>query len=66
MLVGHSLKHLVTTIEDLSAHGVAFISLCDNLDLSTPSDRLMNGENLVEACAWPRELLLAPLRLPND
>jgi DNA invertase Pin-like site-specific DNA recombinase len=28
-------------IEDLSAYGVAFISLRDNLDLSTPSGRLM-------------------------
>jgi DNA invertase Pin-like site-specific DNA recombinase len=39
--LGRSLKHLVTTIEDLSAYGVAFISLRDNLDLSTPSGRLM-------------------------
>jgi DNA invertase Pin-like site-specific DNA recombinase len=39
--LGRSLKHLVTTIEDLSAYGVAFISLRDNLDLSTPAGRLM-------------------------
>lgn len=39
--LGRSLKHLVTTIEDLSAYGVAFIFLRDNLDLSTPSGRLM-------------------------
>jgi DNA invertase Pin-like site-specific DNA recombinase len=39
--LGRSLKHLVTTIEDLQAYGVAFISLRDNLDLSTPSGRLM-------------------------
>jgi DNA invertase Pin-like site-specific DNA recombinase len=32
--LGRSLKHLVTTIEDLSAYGVSFISLRDNLDLS--------------------------------
>jgi hypothetical protein len=38
--LGRSLKHLVTT-EDLSAYCVAFISLRDNLDLSTPSGRLM-------------------------
>jgi DNA invertase Pin-like site-specific DNA recombinase len=38
--LGRSLKHLVTTV-DLSAYGVAFISLRDNLDLSTPSGRLM-------------------------
>jgi putative DNA-invertase from lambdoid prophage Rac len=39
--LGRSLKHLVTTIEDLSAYGVTFVSLRDNLDLSTPSGRLM-------------------------
>lgn len=39
--LGRSLKHLVVTLADLSALGVAFISLRDNLDLSTPSGRLM-------------------------
>jgi DNA invertase Pin-like site-specific DNA recombinase len=39
--LGRSLKHLVVTIEDLSSYGVAFVSLRDNLDLSTPSGRLM-------------------------
>jgi DNA invertase Pin-like site-specific DNA recombinase len=38
---GRSLKHLVTSIADLDAYGVAFMSLRDNLDLSTPSGRLM-------------------------
>jgi len=38
---GRSLKHLVNALADLSAVGVAFISLRDNLDLSTPSGRLM-------------------------
>jgi DNA invertase Pin-like site-specific DNA recombinase len=38
---GRSLKHLVTSLADLDAYGVAFVSLCDNLDLSTPSGRLM-------------------------
>jgi DNA invertase Pin-like site-specific DNA recombinase len=38
---GHSLKHLVNSLADLSAYGIAFISLRDNLDLSTPSGRLM-------------------------
>lgn len=38
---GRSLKHLVTTIADLEALGVAFVSLRDNIDLSTPSGRLM-------------------------
>jgi DNA invertase Pin-like site-specific DNA recombinase len=38
---GRSLKHLVNAIADLDAYGVAFASLKDNLDLSTPSGRLM-------------------------
>lgn len=38
---GRSLKHLVVSLADLAAPGVAFISLRDNLDLSTPSGRLM-------------------------
>src|SRR5215469_13451144 len=38
---GRSLKHLVNALADLAAYGVAFISLRDNLDLSTPSGRLM-------------------------
>jgi DNA invertase Pin-like site-specific DNA recombinase len=39
--LGRSLKHLVMTLADLQALGVAFISLRDNLDLSTASGRLM-------------------------
>ncbi len=38
---GRSLKHLVNALAELNARGVAFISLRDNLDLSTPSGRLM-------------------------
>lgn len=38
---GRSLKHLVNSLAELAALGVAFISLRDNLDLSTPSGRLM-------------------------
>jgi len=38
---GRSLKHLVNTLGDLDTYGVAFASLKDNLDLSTPSGRLM-------------------------
>jgi DNA invertase Pin-like site-specific DNA recombinase len=38
---GRSLKHLVNALADLDAVGVAFVSLKDNLDLSTPSGRLM-------------------------
>ena len=38
---GRSLRHLVTSLAELDAYGIAFISLRDNLDLSTPSGRLM-------------------------
>ena len=38
---GRSLKHLVNTLADLDGYGIAFVSLRDNLDLSTPSGRLM-------------------------
>jgi DNA invertase Pin-like site-specific DNA recombinase len=36
-----SLKFLVNSLADLEARGVAFVSFRDNLDLSTPSGRLM-------------------------
>ncbi len=38
---GRSLKHLVCSLSDFAALGVAFISLRDNLDLTTPSGKLM-------------------------
>lgn len=38
---GRSLRHLVNSLAELEARGIAFISLRDNLDLSTPSGRLM-------------------------
>ena len=38
---GRSLKHLVNALADLDSYGVAFLSLRDNLDLSTPTGRLM-------------------------
>ncbi len=54
--LGRSLKHLVTTIEDLAAYGVTFVSLRDNLDLSTPSGRLMM--HIIGAMAeFERELI---------
>jgi DNA invertase Pin-like site-specific DNA recombinase len=36
-----SLKDLVNSLEELSAYGVAFISLRDNIDMSTPAGKLM-------------------------
>lgn len=38
---GRSLRHLVNALADFEARGIAFVSLRDNLDLSTPSGRLM-------------------------
>src|SRR5690348_14935395 len=39
--LARSLKHLVNVLAELEALGVAFASLKDNLDLSTPSGKLM-------------------------
>jgi len=39
--LGRSLKHLVTALGDFEALGLRFVSLQDNFDLSTPSERLM-------------------------
>jgi DNA invertase Pin-like site-specific DNA recombinase len=38
---GRSLRHLVNALAELEGLGIAFVSLHDNLDLSTPSGRLM-------------------------
>ncbi len=38
---GRSLQHLINAMADLQAVGVAFVSMTDNLDLTTPSGRLM-------------------------
>jgi DNA invertase Pin-like site-specific DNA recombinase len=38
---GRSLKHLVNSLAQFESLGIAFISLRDNLDLTTPSGRLM-------------------------
>jgi DNA invertase Pin-like site-specific DNA recombinase len=38
---GRSLRHLVNALAELEALGLTFISLRDNLDLSTPSGQLM-------------------------
>jgi DNA invertase Pin-like site-specific DNA recombinase len=58
---GRSLKHLVTTIAELEALGVTFVSLKDNWDLSTPSGRLMF--QIVGAMAeFERELIRERIR----
>jgi len=38
---GRSLRRLVNALADFEALGIAFVSLRDNLDLTTPSGRLM-------------------------
>jgi DNA invertase Pin-like site-specific DNA recombinase len=38
---GRSLRHLVDALAELQAVGVAFVSLRDNLDLTTPAGRMM-------------------------
>jgi DNA invertase Pin-like site-specific DNA recombinase len=38
---GRSLRHLVNALAEFESLGVCFVSLKDNLDLSTPSGRLM-------------------------
>ncbi len=38
---GRSLRHFVNSLAELEALGIVFVSLKDNLDLSTPSGRLM-------------------------
>lgn len=40
---GRSLRHLVNALAELEATGVAFVSLKDAIDLSTPAGRLMFG-----------------------
>jgi DNA invertase Pin-like site-specific DNA recombinase len=41
--LGRSLRHLVNTLAELEAVGVAFISYKDALDFTTPAGRLMFG-----------------------
>ena len=53
---GRSLKHLVTSLDELNNLGIVFISYQENIDLSTPSGRLMF--HLIAAMAeFGRELI---------
>jgi len=38
--LGRSLKHLVTLIEELAALGIAFVSLGEGIDCTTPAGKL--------------------------
>src|ERR1039458_9480227 len=56
-----SLRHLVDSLEELKAVGCAFVSLRDNLDLSTPAGRMMF--HVVGAMAeFERELIRERVR----
>src|SRR5882762_7451455 len=53
---GRSLRHLVNTLADLEALGVAFISLRDGFDFSTPSGKLQ-FHVLAAVAQFERELI---------
>ena len=38
--LGRNLKHLITLLEDLEALGIAFVSLAEGIDATTPAGRL--------------------------
>jgi DNA invertase Pin-like site-specific DNA recombinase len=40
---GRNLRHLVTSIEELAAAGVAFVSMGESIDTSSPTGLLMLG-----------------------
>ena len=53
---GRSLRHLVNALAEFESLGIAFVSLSDNLDLSTASGRLMF--NIIGSMAeFERELI---------
>src|ERR1700690_1615875 len=58
---GRSLRHLVNALAELEAIGVAFVSLTDNLDLSTPSGRLM-FQVIAAMSEFERELIRERVR----
>jgi len=58
---GRSLRHLVNALAEFESLNIAFVSLSDNLDLSTPSGRLMF--NITGAMAeFERELIRERVR----
>ena len=58
---GRSLKHLVNALAEFESLGVAFISLKESLDLTTPAGRLMFG--IISAMAeFERDLIRERVR----
>jgi DNA invertase Pin-like site-specific DNA recombinase len=58
---GRSMRHLVNALAEFESLGIAFVSLSDNLDLSTASGRLMF--NIIGAMAeFERELIRERVR----
>jgi DNA invertase Pin-like site-specific DNA recombinase len=54
---GRSLKHLVTAIDELSSLGVSFVSYQEQIDLTTPTGKLMF--HIIAAMAeFERELII--------
>lgn len=53
---GRSIKHLITAIYELDNLGITFVSYQENIDLSTPSGRLM-FHMLASMCEFERELI---------
>jgi putative DNA-invertase from lambdoid prophage Rac len=58
---GRSLRHLVNSLAELEAVGVAFISLKDSIDLSTPAGRLMFGV-IASMAEFERDLIRERVR----
>jgi len=40
---GRNLRHLIVTIEELTAAGIAFVSMGENIDTTSPTGRLLLG-----------------------
>ena len=59
---GRSLRHLITTIEELQAAGVAFISMGEGIDTTSPTGRLMLGI-VGSFAAFERERLIERVHL---
>lgn len=53
---GRNLRHLITAIEDLNAAGVAFVSMVESIDTSTPTGRLLLGAMVSFAAFEPERI----------